>query len=175
MTVFEKLNEARLRFQNAGVKKSGKNSYAGYTYYELADILPFINQIANELKFTCIVNFTPELATLDFVDLEENGKITFTSPMSSASLKGAMEVQNTGAVMTYLKRYLYQNCFEIVENDLLDATLNPNDEKKENVEELIKKVNARMNTMTDEQLTFAKKAIANKDVQKLKIIIASYK
>ena len=172
MTVFEKLNEARLRFQNAGVKKSGKNSYAGYTYYELADILPFINQIANELKFTCVVNFTPELATLDFVDLEENGKITFTSPMSSASLKGCHEVQNLGAVETYIKRYLYQNCFEIVEADGLDMTMNPN---SEDVEELIKKVNARMNTMTDEQLTFAKKAIANKDVQKLKIIIASYK
>ena len=172
MTVFEKLNEARLRFQNAGVKKSGKNSYAGYTYYELADILPFINQIANELKFTCIVNFTPELATLDFVDLEENGKITFTSPMSSASLKGCHEVQNLGAVETYIKRYLYQNCFEIVEADGLDMTMNPN---SEDVEELIKKVNARMNTMTDEQLTFAKKAIVNKDVQKLKIIIASYK
>ena len=172
MTVFEKLNEARLRFQNAGVKKSGKNSYAGYTYYELADILPFINQIANELKFTCVVNFTPELATLDFVDLEENGKITFTSPMSSASLKGCHEVQNLGAVETYIKRYLYQNCFEIVEADGLDMTMNAN---SEDVEELIKKVNARMNTMTDEQLTFAKKAIANKDVQKLKIIIASYK
>ena len=172
MTVFEKLNEARLRFQNAGVKKSGKNSYAGYTYYELADIMPFINQIANELKVTCIVNFTPELATLDFVDLEENGKITFTSPMSSASLKGCHEVQNLGAVETYIKRYLYQNCFEIVEADGLDMTMNPN---SEDVEELIKKVNARMNTMTDEQLTFAKKAIANKDVQKLKIIIASYK
>ena len=176
MTVFEKLNEARLRFQNAGVKKSGKNSYAGYTYYELADILPFINQIANELKFTCIVNFTPELATLDFVDLEENGKITFTSPMSSASLKGCHEVQNLGAVETYIKRYLYQNCFEIVEADVLDETMNPSEKlNSENVEELIKKVNARMNTMTDEQLTFAKKAIANKDVQKLKIIIASYK
>ena len=176
MTVFEKLNEARLRFQNAGVKKSGKNSYAGYTYYELADILPFINQIANELKFTCIVNFTPELATLDFVDLEENGKITFTSPMSSASLKGCHEVQNLGAVETYIKRYLYQNCFEIVEADVLDETMNPSEKlNSEDVEELIKKVNARMNTMTDEQLTFAKKAIANKDVQKLKIIIASYK
>ena len=176
MTVFEKLNEARLRFQNAGVKKSGKNSYAGYTYYELADILPFINQIANELKFTCVVNFTPELATLDFVDLEENGKITFTSPMSSASLKGCHEVQNLGAVETYIKRYLYQNCFEIVEADVLDETMNPSEKlNSEDVEELIKKVNARMNTMTDEQLTFAKKAIANKDVQKLKIIIASYK
>ena len=57
MNVFEKLNEARVRFQSANVKKSGKNSYAGYTYYELADILPAINQIGKELKFTCVVMF----------------------------------------------------------------------------------------------------------------------
>ena len=168
MNVFEKLNEARIRFQNANVKKSGKNSYAGYTYYELADILPAINKIAQELKFSCIVNFTPDLATLDFVDCEKNEKITFTSPMSEASLKGAMEVQNTGAVITYLKRYLYQNCFEIVEDDTLDATLNPNDNSKDNVEELIQKVKARMNTFNDAQLDYANKAINQKNVKMLK-------
>ncbi len=168
MNVFEKLNEARIRFQNANVKKSGKNSYAGYTYYELADILPAINKIAQELKFSCIVNFTPDLATLDFVDCEKNEKITFTSPMSEASLKGAMEVQNTGAVITYLKRYLYQNCFEIVEDDTLDATLNPNDNSKDNVEELIQNVKARMNTFNDAQLDYANKAINQKNVKMLK-------
>ena len=168
MNVFEKLNEARIRFQNANVKKSGKNSYAGYTYYELADILPAINKIAQELKFSCIVNFTPDLATLDFVDCEKNEKITFTSPMSEASLKGAMEVQNTGAVMTYLKRYLYQNCFEIVENDLLDATLNPEEEKKESVDDLIQRVKTRMNTFNDKQLDYANKAISKRDVKMLK-------
>ena len=125
MTIFEKLNEARLRFQNANVQKSGNNKFANYTYYELSDILPFINKIANELKFTCVVNFTSETATLDFVDLEGDGKITFTSPMSTASLKGCHEVQNLGAVETYIKRYLYQNCFEIVESDVLDETMNP--------------------------------------------------
>ena len=168
MNVFEKLNEARIRFQNANVKKSGKNNYAGYTYYELADILPAINKIAQELKFSCIVNFTPDLATLDFVDCEKNEKITFTSPMSSASLKGAMDVQNTGAVITYLKRYLYQNCFEIVENDLLDATLNPNEEKGENVDDLIEKVKARMNVFNDAQLDYANKAIKTRNLKMLK-------
>ena len=168
MNVFEKLNEARIRFQNANVKKSGKNNYAGYTYYELADILPAINKIAQELKFSCIVNFTPDIATLDFVDCEKNEKITFTSPMSSASLKGAMDVQNTGAVITYLKRYLYQNCFEIVENDLLDATLNPNEEKGENVDDLIEKVKARMNVFNDAQLDYANKAIKTRNLKMLK-------
>lgn len=167
MTVFEKLNEARLRFQNAGVKKSGVNKFAGYTYYELADILPFINQIANELKFCCVLNYNSELATLDFCNLEKDEKITFTVPMSSASLKGAMEVQNTGAVITYLKRYLYQNCFEIVEDDTLDATLNPNDNSKDNVEELIQKVKSRMNTFNDAQKDYANKAIKQRNIKML--------
>ncbi|MBQ1348758.1 MAG: ERF family protein, partial [Aeriscardovia sp.] len=52
MNVFEKLNEARVRFQSANVKKSGTNKFAGYTYYELSDILPAINMLARELKFT---------------------------------------------------------------------------------------------------------------------------
>ena len=180
MTIFEKLNEARLRFQNAGIQKSGCNKFAGYTYYELSDILPEINKLANELKFCCVVNFTPELATLDFCDLEGDGRITFKSPMSSASLKGCHEVQNLGAVETYIKRYLYQNCFEIVEGDALDGTMNPAEEKptksqgnEKAVDDLIAQVKGMMNTFTDDQLDYANKAIANKDVKKLKIIIAS--
>ena len=174
MSIFEKLNQARLEFQSMGVKKSGKNSYAGYTYYELSDILPFINQIANELKFCCVINFNSELATLDFCDLEKDEKITFTSPMSSASLKGCHEVQNLGAVETYIKRYLYQNCFEIVEGDALDSTMNPAESEKE-IDDLIKKVNGKMNTFTDEQLDYANKAIASRDLKKLKVIVASLK
>jgi hypothetical protein len=170
MTVFEKLNEARLRFQNAGIQKSGQNKFAGYSYYELSDILPEINKLANELKFCCVVNFTPELATLDFCDLEGDGRIQFTSPMSTASLKGCHEVQNLGAVETYIKRYLYQNCFEIVENDELDGTMNPSADTE--VENLIKQVQAKMNTMSDEQLDFTNKAIAGRDVQKLKAILS---
>ena len=175
MTIFEKLNEARLRFQNAGVKKTGNNKFAGYTYYELADILPEINKLANELKFCCVVNFTPDLATLDFCDLEGDGRITFKSPMSSASLKGCHEVQNLGAVETYIKRYLYQNCFEIVENDVLDETMNPAESPKNEAEELIKQVKALKSTFSDEQLDYANKAISERDIKKLKLIIASKK
>lgn len=126
MNVYEKLNEARIKFQSANVKKSGNNKFAGYTYYELSDILPFINQIAKELKFTCVVSFGTDVAQLEFIDLEKpTEKICFLSPMSKATLKGCHEVQNLGAVETYIKRYLYQNCFEIVENDALDSTMNP--------------------------------------------------
>ena len=128
MTVFEKLNDARLEFQKKNVKKSGQNKFAGYYYYELSDILPAINEIAKELKFSCVVTFGTEIAQLEFIDSEKpQDRINFLSPMSKASLKGCYEVQNLGAVETYIKRYLYQNCFEIVENDALDSTMNPNE------------------------------------------------
>lgn len=168
MTIFEKLNEARLRFQNAGVQKSGNNKFAGYTYYELSDILPEINKLANELKFCCVVNFTDEKATLDFCDLEKDSRITFTSPMSSASLKGCHEVQNLGAVETYIKRYLYQNCFEIVESDVLDETMNTAEKTDGEVDNLIKQVKERMNAMNPAQLDYANKAIKYRDVTRLK-------
>lgn len=172
MNVYEKLNEARLKFQNANVKKSGKNAYANYTYYELADILPAINQIAKELKFTCVIRFTTEGASLDFIDCEKvEDKITFTSPMASASLKGANEVQCLGAVETYLKRYLYQNCFEIVENDLLDSTYNPN-AKETSIDELIQKVKSKINTFDEKQKIFAEKAINERNVKNLELIVS---
>ena len=169
MTIFEKLNEARLRFQNAGITKSGKNNYAGYTYYELSDILPEINKLANELKFCCVVNFTADLAKLDFCDLEKDERITFTSPMSSASLKGCHEVQNLGAVETYIKRYLYQNCFEIVESDVLDETMNPAEKTGGNneIDNLIAQVKQRMNTFNDAQLDYANKAIKQRNIKML--------
>ena len=122
MNVFEKLNKARVMFQEANVKKSGQNEYAGYTYFELNDILPICNKICNEIKAVCVLNFTETVATLQFIDCEKTDDvITFTSPMSEATLKGCHKVQNLGAVETYIKRYLYQNCFEIAENDALDS------------------------------------------------------
>ena len=122
MNVFEKLNKARVMFQEANVKKSGQNKYAGYTYFELNDILPICNKICNEIKAICVLNFTETVATLQFIDCEKTDDvITFTSPMSEATLKGCHKVQNLGASETYIKRYLYQNCFEIAENDALDS------------------------------------------------------
>lgn len=127
MNVYEKLNEARVKFHSKGIKQNGKNDFAHYTYFELSDILPAVNEINRELKSTCVVKFDKDLAILEFIDCEKpEDKVVFTSPMSTASLKGCHEVQNVGAVESYLKRYLYQNCFEIAESDVLDATMNPN-------------------------------------------------
>jgi hypothetical protein len=132
MNVYEKLNEARIKLQNAGIKPSGQNKFSGYTYFELSDIVPIVNKLAQELKFTCRVSFKHDRAELDFVDCEDiTQRIIFESPMSEAGLKNCHPVQNLGAVETYIRRYLYITAFEITESDVLNGTHNPNDTSSE--------------------------------------------
>lgn len=130
MTIYEKLAEARTRLN---VKKTGRNNFAKYGYFELADFLPEINLLAKELGFVCLVSFDAEKATMTIKDATGEGEIIFTSPMSTAALKGCHAVQNLGAVQTYLRRYLYQTAFEIVEADQLDALPLDRQEAKQQV------------------------------------------
>jgi hypothetical protein len=88
----------------------------------LGDFLPQIQNICQKLGLCGVVSFTAQDAYLTIHDTDGEGFVTFTSPMSSAALKGCHDVQNLGAVQTYLRRYLWTNAFEIVEHDALDAT-----------------------------------------------------
>jgi len=122
MNIYEKLNKAKLALQSAGLKKTGKNDFAKYTYFELGDFLPAIIGLENELGFCCQVCFGDE-AQLIITDTEKpDSQLMFTGPMSTANLKGMHDVQNLGAVQTYTRRYLYINAFEIVEHDAVDSS-----------------------------------------------------
>jgi hypothetical protein len=123
MTIYKKLQDARILLQNTKLTKSGKNKFAGYEYFELGDFLPAIQTICQKVGLCGVVSFNTEMAYLTIYDAEDASQfVTFTSPMSTAQLKGCHDVQNLGAVQTYLRRYLWTNAFEIVEHDALDAT-----------------------------------------------------
>lgn len=121
MTVHHKLMQARLALQGTELKKSGHNKFAGYYYFELGDFLPAIQRIFAETGLSGVVSFGTEIATLTITDMDDMSSIVITSPMSSAALKGCHEVQNLGAVQTYIRRYLWVTAMEIVEHDALDA------------------------------------------------------
>lgn len=123
MSVYKKLQEARIMLQRTKLTKSGRNKFAGYDYFELGDFLPAIQEICQKVGLCGVVSFTEHMAYLQINDVEDGTSIMFSSPMSSASLKGCHDVQNLGAVQTYLRRYLWTNAFEIVEHDALDATM----------------------------------------------------
>jgi hypothetical protein len=123
MSIYGKLQEARVKLQSTPLQKSGKNTYSGYSYFELSDFMPTVQELFLEHGLCGVLSFGQEVATLTIHDVEADDKtITFTSPMSTAALKGCHEVQNLGAVESYIRRYLWTTALEIVENDVLDAT-----------------------------------------------------
>jgi hypothetical protein len=126
LNIYQKLQAMRVALQDSGLKKSGKNNFAGYEYFELQDFIPQINKMMLESKVASVLSYTSDLATLKIINTEKPEEfVEFTSPMSEANLKGTHAVQNLGAVETYIRRYLYITAFEIVENDGLDSTHNP--------------------------------------------------
>lgn len=123
MNIYEKLANARSDFKKANVKMSGNNSFVGYKYFDLSDILPTTTELEKKYKMLSIITFGKEEAALNIVNAEApDEKVTFTSPMSTAELKGCHPVQNLGAAESYVRRYLYLAAYEIVESDQLDLT-----------------------------------------------------
>jgi len=123
MNIYEKLQQVRVALQEKNIKKSGKNAFSGYDYFDLPDFLPETQRLCLEYKLFPQVSFSQDLATLTVTDIDKpEDTIVFTSPMSTAALKGCHEVQNLGAVETYIRRYLYMAALELTEGDTLDKT-----------------------------------------------------
>jgi hypothetical protein len=123
MNVYQKLNEARNLFHQAPLKKTGKNSFAGYSYFELGDFVVPALEIFKKVGLTSIISFKQDEATMQIINTDKPDEVvTITTPMSEANLKGCHPVQNLGAVQTYIRRYLWVAAMEIVEHDALDST-----------------------------------------------------
>ena len=124
MSVFKKLQEARVRLHNTKLNKSGRNKFANFNYFELGDFIPQTTSIFNELGLCGVISFTQDTAYLTVynADGEKDDFITFTSPMVFASMDKTQPIQNLGSTHTYLRRYLWLMCMEITENDIVDAS-----------------------------------------------------
>ena len=123
MSIYKKLSDAREHFHALELKKTGHNKFAGYKYFELGDFLIPALSVLKIYGIVSVISFGKEIATMKMIDIDKpDDFIEITSPMSSAALKGAHEIQNLGAVQTYLRRYLWVAALEIVEHDALDSS-----------------------------------------------------
>ena len=134
--VYQKLSEARAEFLKAPVKKSGVNRFAEFKYFELEDIVPVATNIFEKLglTFTTTIDNNMFVGTLYDNDNPNtiDGVITFSIPMipltvtdKNGEIKapaGMNSIQALGASITYMRRYLYMLCLDIVEADAFDAT-----------------------------------------------------
>lgn len=122
LNIYQKLQKCKAELAKKKMKKSGKNAYAGYEYFELEDFLPHIieAEFANGLysKF----DFNLEQAALKIVDTDNpNDFELFTIPVQLVSMKGCNEMQNIASTQSYCERYLYQTAYGIAENDTVNA------------------------------------------------------
>jgi len=107
------------------VKKDGENKFANYNYFQPDVILANLNPLLEEnnlfTKFQLKVHPTKENyyvgeLTIEDIDTEE-GKQVYEFDIEKAEVKGANPAQNSGATLTYAKRYSLMNAFNIADND----------------------------------------------------------
>ena len=126
--VYQKLLEARAKFLEAGVGKSGKNMSISFKYFELDDIVPVATKIFKEVGLIALASFTADHAILNVVNTDDgNDHLTFTAPLVvSEGNKAVTPVQAMGATITYYRRYLYMMALDICEPDAIDPVSGDN-------------------------------------------------
>lgn len=135
--IFKKLAKARTLVRGMMKTKSGFNKYANYKYFELEDIIPPMLKVFDEIGLIGIeghedatiqpetgIQLKPEFYTLKIYNTDNiNDKpIIFTKKYADAATKGQLPIQAVGSESTYMRRYLWLDALEIVENDATDAT-----------------------------------------------------
>lgn len=128
MSVYKKLQKARVMLLSSDLKKSGKNKFVGFEYFELGDFLPAIAKIFDEVGLCGVVRFHADTASLTIVNTEDSADaVDFVTPFVYADMSKSQAIQNLGATHTYVRRYLWLMAMEIVEHDAVDAA--PQEEK----------------------------------------------
>ena len=141
MTVYKKLQAARLQLANSGIKKTGHNTYGGWFYYELGDFIPTVHKIFDEIGLCGVVTFE-ETATLTIHNSDDGSFIEFATPIVYAEAAKGQPIQMLGSTHTYLRRYLWLMAMELVEADAVDAE--KQEEKSEPVKVVPKKPPAKI-------------------------------
>ena len=123
LNAFQKVLMARVKFLEAGAKKTGKNMSLSFRYFELDDIIPVATPIFMELGLLPVVTFTEEVATMTIVNTDKpKDSVVFFSPMRVPEPnRGTNPVMALGSAHTYLRRYLYMVALDICEPDTINA------------------------------------------------------
>lgn len=116
----------RVSLQNLKLKKSGKNKFAGFEYYELADFLPALNELMQKENINDQFTIENDMAILILRKGEESQEYKmpfkiFDTPLNKDGKPSMQDIQYLGALNTYYKRYLYLNAFGITDGEIIDS------------------------------------------------------
>ena len=112
------------------LKKSGKNKFAGYEYFELQDILPTAHDVFNKVGLCGVFSIFDNVASLQVYETDTGASISFQSPLVMAENAKGQAIQSMGSTHTYFRRYLWLMALELTEHDAVDSS-DPGDKKPE--------------------------------------------
>ena len=135
----------KVALQGIKLKQSGKNTFAGFTYYELSDFLPSLNKLMLENGVNDQIIIGKEYAELTLHKGSEKQTYTipfimFETPKNKNGTDSMQHIQYLGALNTYYKRYLYLNAFGITDGEVIDA-MNINDLDTKSQPKIVEKIN----------------------------------
>jgi hypothetical protein len=103
------------------VSKDGKNTFSNYNYFKPDDIFQKLNPLLEKYNLISPFNLYQKEniyeAILTIEDTDSEDKVVYHFDISKAEVKGANAAQNSGATLTYAKRYSLMNAFNIADND----------------------------------------------------------
>lgn len=122
----ESIIKIRVKLQNSKIKKSGKNKFAGFEYYELGDFLPKLNELMLEENINDLFTIENDEVKLVLMKGEEKQEYKmpfriFETPLTKDGKQSMQDIQYLGALNTYYKRYLYLNAFGITDGEVIDT------------------------------------------------------
>lgn len=128
-TIHEYLQEVRNILANeVDMKKTGRGDTGKrtYSYFDMPDYKPIATKLFNERGMCSIfsIGYDPngiEMCTLKIVKGAE--MIVFQAP-SAESTTSPNPIQNLGAKITYLRRYMDMIALDLVENDIVEISDN---------------------------------------------------
>jgi hypothetical protein len=121
MNALKKLQKARFELTQKTLKKSGKNTFSKYSYFELGDFLPTVHQMFNEAGLCAVFTIDAEKAGLTVFDTDGDTSVVFETPTIMASNPKGQPIQDLGSTHTYLRRYLWIMALELTESDQVDS------------------------------------------------------
>ena len=133
-TFMQRILKARKEIMDSGISKD-KPGFK-FHYVDLPQIEAKVNEacISNDI-FTWF-DFSDNKATLKLYDAK-GGSDPFVATVEpkAVDMKGQQPIQDTGAMITYMRRYLYMTAFQISEHDLVDGAQVPEEESEPELDE----------------------------------------
>ena len=139
MKILIKIQNVITRIKESEINKLGKNDFSGYEYFTPEQIESIVSSecLAEKLfyKFDLIRNELGIFGQLSVYNLEDEKSEPIVYDMASdiPVIKATNVAQQLGGSMTYTKRYLMMNAFNITDNNL-DHDTTQNTQKREEVQ-----------------------------------------